>query len=690
MHIIHLAPRPVQLRGMSEAVHQFDWSKTSLGPLHRWPNSLRIAVDLMLASRFPSCLVWGGDMVTLYNDAFVPILGTKPRPLGRPFHEVWSDIWGEVGGLVFRVIEGEAVFLENFPLVTSRNGVLEQVYFTFSVSPVRDESGKVAGFLETVLETTSGVESERQWRELAGSFERQVQERTADHNHLWEQSSDLMAVVQDDLRLRTFNPASRQLLGWDDDVHGCCLLDMVHPDDHAEIQRILGGTLSGAEGRLRHVDGHYRRFSLSAMPGSDFTTLLGHDISQAREREEALRQAEELLRHGQKMEAVGQLTAGVAHDFNNLLAGISTSLEMLERRLAQGRLEHLDKYAQAARQASDRAAELTRRMLAFSRRQPLSPRPTDLNDLLVGIDPLIHQAIGPDVELVWQVDPRPWLVEVDVSQMENALINLCANARDAMRTRGWMKISTCNERHYSDLPGVDLPQGDYCCLRVEDNGCGMSPEVVARAFDPFFSTRPASERSGLGLSMVYGFVRQSGGSIRIVSEEGKGTCVELLLPRFVGPTLPLPQPQPIAEPPPPMGPIGNQRVLLIDDEPVLRMVIREALQDQGLEVLEAGDAATGLALYASAGQVDLVISDIGLPGGLSGIEVAKAVRARAPEQRILFITGFTQESISTSGLLEQNLELLTKPFGLAALLRKVGSMLQPLRCTVAEESARPR
>ncbi|OLS62613.1 hybrid sensor histidine kinase/response regulator [Pseudomonas putida] len=686
MHIIHLAPRPVQAQGMSEALRCFDWSTTSLGPLHRWPNSLRIAVDLMLASRFPSCLVWGSDMVTLYNDAFVPILGTKPSPLGRPFPEVWSDIWDEVGGLVFRVMDGEAVFLENFPLVTNRNGVLEQVWFTFSVSPVRDESGKVAGFLDTVLETTSSVESERQWRELASSFERQVQERTVDHNHMWELSSDLMVVVRDDLRLRTFNPASRQLLGWDDDLHGKSLLEVLHPDDHDEVRRILQGAQPAGEGRLRHVEGHYRRFSLSAMPGSDFTTLLGHDISQDRERAEALHQAEELLRHGQKMEAVGQLTAGVAHDFNNLLAGIGTNLEMLERRLAQGRLENLGKYVHAARQAADRASELTQRMLAFSRRQPLSPRPADLNDLLAGIEPLIHQAIGPDVELRWQVDPRPWLIEVDISQMENALINLCANARDAMRQRGWLKISTCNERHYSELPGIDLPPGDYCCLRIEDNGCGMSKAVVARAFDPFFSTRPASERSGLGLSMVYGFVRQSGGSIRILSEEGKGTCVELLLPRFIGPALPLPQPLAEPEVAPLIAPTGSQRILLIDDEPVLRMVIRECLQEQGLEVLEAGDASSGLALYESAGPIDLVVSDIGLPGGLSGIEVAKAVRARTPEQKILFITGFTQESISTSGLHDQGLELLIKPFGLEALLRKVGSMLQ----STADAGARER
>lgn len=686
MHIIHLAPRPIQSLGMSEAVRQFDWSRTSLGPLHRWPNSLRIAVDLMLASRFPSCLVWGSDMVTLYNDAFVPILGTKPSPLGRPFHEVWSDIWSELGELVFRVMDGEAVFLENFPLVTSRNGVLEQVYFTFSVSPVRDESGKVAGFLDTVLETTSSVESERQWRELACSFERQVQERTADHNHLWEQSSDLMAVVQDDLRLRTFNPACRHLLGWDDSRQGQSLLDMLHPDDQVEVRGILEGAQAAGEGRLRHVDGHYRRFSLSAMPGSDFTTLLGHDITHDREREEALRQAEELLRHGQKMDAVGQLTGGMAHDFNNLLAGISTSLEMIERRLAQGRTEHLEKYLHAAREASDRAAELTHRLLAFARRQPLSPQPTDLNDLLAGIEPLIHQAIGPDMELQWQVDPRPWLVEVDVSQMENALINLCANARDATKPRGRVKISTCNERHYSSLPGIDLPPGDYCCLRVEDNGSGMSREVVARAFDPFFSTKPASQGTGLGLSMVYGFVRQSGGSIRIVSTPGQGTCVELLLPRFTGPALPLPPPPEVAAPMPLV--MGNERVLLIDDEPVLRMLIRETLQDQGLEVLEAADASTGLALYDSAGPIDLVVSDIGLPGGISGIEVARILRARSPEQRILFITGFTQESISTSGVLEPGLELLIKPFALDALLRKVGSMLQPARSPGADTDAR--
>ncbi len=689
MHIIHVAPRPVRQGGMSEAVRQHDWSKTALGPLHRWPNSLRIAVDLMMASRFPGCLVWGSDMPMLYNDAFVPILGTKPAPLGRPFHEVWSDVWSELGALVFRVMEGEAVFLENFPLVTSRNGVLEQVYFTFSFSPVRDENAKVAGFLATVLETTSSVESERQWRELACSFERQVQERTADHHHLWEQSSDLMVVVQDDLKLRTFNPASRQLLGWDQGLHGQSLLAVVHPDDSAEVRRILDGSQASGEGRLRHVDGHYRRFTLSAMPGTDFVTLLGHDITLDRERAETLRQAEELLRHGQKMDAVGQLTGGIAHDFNNLLAEIGASLEMLERRLAQGRTEQLDKYLHAARQASTRAADLTQRMLAFASRQPLSPRPADLNELLIGIEPLIHQAIGPDIELQLQVDPQPWLVEVDISQMENALINLCSNARDAMRRRGRLKISTCNERHYSELPGIDLPPGDYCCLRVEDTGQGMSRAVVERAFEPFFTTKAAHQGSGLGLSMVYGFVRQSGGSIRLLSEEGRGTCVELLLPRFIGPALPQPQP-PEALVAAPMQ-LRNERVLLIDDEPMLRMLMREALQDQGLEVLEAVDAQSGLALYDSAGPIDLVVSDIGLGGGISGIEVARTLRSRAPEQRILFITGFTQESINASGALEPGLELITKPFGLDVLVHKVTAMLQPPALPpTAERDAPPR
>lgn len=689
MHIIHIEPRPVQQGGMSEAVRQFDWSKTSLGPLHQWPNSLRIAVDLMLASRFPGCLVWGSDMVSIHNDAFVPILGTKPSPLGRGFHEIWSDVWSDVGDLVFRAMEGEAVFLENLPLVTNRNGVLEQVYFTFSYSPVRDESGRVAGFLDTVLETTGSVESERQWRDLACSFEQQVQARTADHNRLWELSSDLMMVVeQGDLTLRTFNPASRQVLGWDDGISGLSLLELVHPDDQGNLALLLDRSRTEGEGRLRHLDGHYRWFTFSIIVGTDIVTLIGRDITQQREREAALRQAEELLRHGQKMEAVGQLTGGMAHDFNNLLAGISASLEMLERRIAQGQTTHLDKYLHAARQASARAAELTHRLLAFARRQPLSPRPTDLNDLLSGIRPLILQAVGPDIDLQFQVDPRPWLVLLDNSQMENALINLCANARDAMDRRGRLKISTSNERYDAGIPGSGLPPGDYCSLRIEDDGCGMAAEVVQRAFDPFFTTKPAGRGTGLGLSMVYGFVRQSGGGAWIASEPGKGTCVTLLLPRHTGPSLPLPQPQPALAPS--TAGLRNGRILLIDDEPTLRMLIKEALQDQGLEVLEAEDANSALALFDSAGPFDLLVSDIGLPGGISGVQVARQLRARTPDLPVLFITGFTEEAINPREVLEPGLELMTKPFGLDALVHKVTTMLHPARPPACDGEAAPR
>lgn len=687
MHIIHLEPRPVQQGGMSEAVRQFDWSKTSLGPLHRWPSSLRIAVDLMLASRFPGCLVWGSDMVTLYNDAFVPILGTKPSPLGRGFDQIWSDVWSEIGPLVFRVMNGEAVFIENFPLVTSRNGVLEQVYFTFSYSPVRDEHGRVVGFLDTVLETTSSVESERQWRDLACSFEQQVRDRTADHNRLWELSSDLMLKVRDDFRLSTFNPACQQLLGWDDEYLGQTLFEIVHPDDCGDIAQLLDGTQTSGEGRLRHREGHYRLFAFSVMPAQDAVTLMGRDITQDRERELALRQAEELLRHGQKMEAVGQLTGGMAHDFNNLLAGISASLEMLERRIARGQTNDLDKYLHAARQASNRAAELTHRLLAFARRQPLSPKPTDLNGLLAGIEPLILQVMGPDVEVQVQADPRPWLVLVDNSQMENALINLCANARDAMGRRGHLKISTSNERHDADIPGSDLPPGDYCSLRIEDSGCGMSAQTLARAFDPFFSTKPAGQGTGLGLSMVYGFVRQSGGRVWITSQEGKGTCVELLLPRFCGPSLPLPQPSEASCAP--ALQMRNERILLIDDEPTLRMLIKEALQEKGLEVLDAADASGGLALFESGGPIDLVVSDIGLPGGVSGIQVARQLRDRSPHLPVLFITGFTEEALDPGEVLGPGLELMTKPFGLEALVHKVSAMLQPERLA-AEADARPR
>ncbi|MDD0976985.1 hybrid sensor histidine kinase/response regulator [Pseudomonas fontis] len=680
MQVIQFGGAPLEGGGMSEAVRNHDWASTALGPMHLWPTSLRIAVDMLLASKFPGCLVWGPEMVSIYNDAFVPILGIKPAPLGRSFDDIWREVWHEVGGYAFRAMSGEAVFIENLHLVTNRSGVDEPAYFTFCYSPIRDETGRVAGFLDTVFETTASVESEKQWRELALTFEHQVHAGTADRNRFWEMSSDAILMVGiEDLQVRAFNPTLGHILGWSEDTLGATLIDIVHPDDVGNVQDSVarlraGESLFCGQTRLRHCDGHYRRFSWTVSLGDGAFTAVGRDITQERESQDAMEKAEEMLRHAQKMEAVGQLSGGLAHDFNNLLSGISGSLEMLERRVAQGRLEHIDKYILAAKDGARRAATLTHRLLAFARRQPLDPRPRDLNALVSGLEPLVQQMLGPDIDLQLQCDPEPWPVLVDTSQLENAVINLCLNARDAMGRNGRLKLSTGNERLSAGMHGADgLMEGDYCFVQVEDNGSGMSEEVLARAFDPFFTTKPMGQGTGLGLSMVYGFAQQSGGRASIQSAPGQGTRITVMLPRYQG-SLP---PQVIEQPLPKAQGLGKgERVLLIDDEPTLRMLIREALEEEGYEVNAAGDAQSGLALLDSLGAIDLLITDIGLPGGFSGRQVASAARARFPQLRTLFITGYTEAAITDGEPLEEGVGLLTKPFALETLIDKVTQMFQ--------------
>ena len=679
MPIHHLASTPPAHGGMSDAVRDFDWSQTALGPSHQWPTSLRIAVEMLLASKFPGCLVWGPELITLHNDGFVPLLGAKPAPLGKPLNVIWSDVWDDIGKLAYRAYAGEAVFMENYMLNTDRNGALEQAYFTFCYSPVRDESGQVAGFLNTVFETTGTVKNEQVWRERVDAFEQQIMEQTADHERIWELSSDLMLLVCEDLLIYALNPPGRDLLGWDESVVGHSVLDYIHSEDQGSINTVLeqlraGQTVQGVEYRLRHRDGHYRWFNWSIVPSAGIYTAIGHDITLDHERASALVQAEELLRQSQKMDAVGQLTAGMAHDFNNLLTGISGSLEMIERRIATGQLEGVERYIAAAREASQRAAVLTHRLLAFARRQPLDPRPADLNALVHGMDALIRQTLGPDIVLHLQVEPQLWRTLVDANQLENALLNLCINARDAMCAGGCLKVSTGNERYDARVEGRDgLPAGDYCSLTVEDDGQGMSAEVMARAFEPFFTTKPVGQGTGLGLSMVYGFVRQSGGRVWIESADSGGTRLKLVLPRYsdAGTDTAIAPLQCDEASAPARG-----RIVLIDDEPTLRMLIREVLQQQGYEVIEAADGATGLAACQGCGHVDLLITDIGLPGGFSGRQLANRVRQQHPHQKILFITGYTDEAITQQGTLEPGVELLTKPFPLDRLVSKVQAMLQ--------------
>ncbi|MDB5963932.1 MAG: domain S-box protein, partial [Polaromonas sp.] len=361
------------------------------------------------------------------------------------------------------------------------------------------------------------------------------------------------------------------------------------------------------------------------------------------ERTIELMAAEEALRHAQKMEAVGQLTGGLAHDFNNLLAGISGSLELLQTRVAQGRIGDLERYLGAAQDAARRAAALTHRLLAFSRRQTLDPKPIDANRLVAGMEELIRRTVGPEVAVKVVAAGGLWATLVDPSQLDSALLNLCINARDAMPEGGRLTIETDNkwlDERSARERGLD--PGQYVSLCVSDNGSGMAPEEIARAFATFFTTKPIGLGTGLGLSMVYGFARQSGGQARICSELGQGTTVCLYLPRHHGEVGmaegrgDLTQLPPRAE--------AGETVLVVDDEPTVRMLVTEVLGDLGYTAIEAADGPAGLKVLQSNARIDLLVTDVGLPG-MNGRQLADAGRGTRPGLKVLFITGYAENAV---------------------------------------------
>jgi len=379
------------------------------------------------------------------------------------------------------------------------------------------------------------------------------------------------------------------------------------------------------------------------------------------------------LRQSQKMEAVGQLTGGIAHDFNNLLTGIVGSLGLLQTRVAQGRLGGLDRYIGAATSSANRAASLTHRLLAFSRRQPLDPKVVDVNRLTASMEELIRRTAGPAIHVETVMAGGLWKTLCDANQLENALLNLAINACDAMPDGGRLTIEAANvrlddlyaRRHY------DVAPGHYVAMSVTDTGTGMTPEVVARVFEPFFTTKPLGEGTGLGLSMVYGFAKQSNGYASIYSEVGRGTTVRLYLPRTSGEEEEVALP----EAAPDIAAKTSGTVLLVDDEPVVRMLIGEILQDQDYEVIEAGNGAEALRVLQSGRRVDLLVSDVGLPGGMNGRQLADAARVHQPKLKVLFITGYAESAIVGNGVLEAHMQMLTKPFAMDVLAAKVKAML---------------
>ena len=645
----------------------------------------------------------GGRRLEYLSPAFERVFG-EPRDrimadLGRWREMVHSEDRDAASAFLPRVLAGE-VAIAHYRLVRPADG--RAVHLRDTGFPIRDAAGavaRVAGIVQDVTDivlATEALEAEKQrFRVLAEGIPQLVW-RSAEAGEWtwagpqWEAFTGLSAEAS----------LGR---GW---------LEALHPDDRAAALAAWAAAGTGgvfqADYRVRHApSGRHVWFQTRGLPvrgeGGKAIEWLGastdiDDQVRAREvlarvqeelearvtaRTAELMAAEESLRQSQKMEAVGQLTGGIAHDFNNMLQGVAGGLEMARRRVAEGRDDEARRYLDAARGAVDRAAGLTRRLLAFARRQRLEPKPVEADALVAGMADLVRRTAGPGVEVQLRLCNGAWSVLCDANELESAVLNLCINARDAMPDGGQLRIATREARvSAAEAAGQEgAAAGDYVAVSVSDTGTGMPPEVLGRVFEPFFTTKPLGQGTGLGLSQIHGFVRQSGGFVRIESAPGRGTTVSLFLPKHARAGAPTDEE---AAPPPPehAGAAGGATVLLVDDEAAARGPAAERLRELGHRVLEAADGPAALRLLADGARIDLLVTDVGLPGGMNGRQVAEAVRERAPGVPVLFITGYAANTPLPPGT-----EVVGKPFELDALARRVQALLGANR---ADEQRTPR
>lgn len=609
------------------------------------------------------------------------VVGKKLREMVGDEAQAWVDRYGAV------LHTGQAIRFEQELEATGRWLELS----AFRVEPPERRQVAVlfqdltARRLAELALRDSESELRQKGEELAGlnaQLEVLLEGSKAERDRLWLLSQDMLARADYGGGMSAVNPAWTRILGWSEqELLTNPYADIIDPANLPataaaleEMQRT--GEPTRFENRILTNGGVWTPIGWTVAPEPDGVNFIavGRDLTEDKAREQALAAAQEALRQSQKMEAVGQLTGGIAHDFNNLLAGISGALELLSKRLNEGRLSGMERYIDAAQGSAQRAASLTQRLLAFSRRQTLDPKPTDVNRLINGMEDLIRRSVGPDVEVEVVGAGGLWATRIDQSQLENALLNLCINARDAMAPDGGRLTIETSNKWLDDRASKarDLPPGQYVSLCVTDTGTGMPPEVQAQAFDPFFTTKPLGQGTGLGLSMIHGFVRQSGGQVRIYSEIGKGTTMCLYLPRHTG-TVDGDEDvgmTPVAE-----GGHG-ETVLIIDDEETVRMLVAEVLGDAGYNVIEAPDGPSGLEILRSDHRIDLLVSDVGLPGGMNGRQVADAARVSRPDLKVLFITGYAENAAVGNGLLAPGMEVLTKPFVMGDLAAKVHDMIE--------------
>lgn len=782
---------------MGRLIRDHDWAGTPVGDPRSWPQSLRTIVRLMLNTNHPIFIFWGEQLTCFYNDAYRATMGPERHPsaLGANGRDVWQEIWPIIGPEIDQVMSGRgATWNEQKLIPLTRHGRVDNIWWTYSYSPIDDESssGGIGGVLVICTDVTAqrnATEALKQERErLRGLFKQapgfiavlygpdhvfdiandaymqlvggrdvvglsvrealpeiegqgfyelldqvyesgqpfvgedipvslqsdpdippetrylsfvyqpirdqdgkvigvfveghdntqsklaeiQLRETLEKNNAIIENTKDLICIFGDTGYVDSVNNKSLAILGYEpQDMIGRHYTEFLLEEDvepsKAVFSRVMGGTpITDFENRYRHKDGHVVHILWSSAWAEDQEKLfaIGKDITD-------WLKAEELVRHAQRSDAIGQLTGGMAHDFNNLLTVILGNAELLTEQLPEGS-EH-QMLADMILRASERGADLTQRLLAFARRQPLAPKPVDIARMTVGLSGLLKRTLGEDIEVTLDCDDTLEPAMVDESQLESAILNLALNSRDAMSGGGQLTISASStyldEAYASE--NLELQAGNYIMISVTDTGAGIAPDHLPRVFDPFFTTKDVGHGTGLGLSMVIGFAKQSKGHVAIESEVGHGTVVKLFLPLASnagpGPDIA------VRDAHAPRG--GRETILVVEDNDLVRAFVVTHLGLLGYRVISAENGHVALEIIRGRNDIDLLFTDIIMPGGLSGREVVGQSRAIRPGLRVLYTSGFNSDAFAEGSRFSEENQFLSKPYTRLELATKVRHVL---------------
>ena len=691
-------------------VRQFNWSASPLGPVDGWSVEMRSTVANVVNSPVAKVLMWGPDRIMIYNDAYARIAGARhPGVFGLPAREAFPEIWDFHRQVTNAVLRGKLRSYRDQPLTLDREVGPEQLVVDLFYTPVFELDGRVGGVLCTGVDNSERRAAEIERERSNNRFRTAM---NAVHGILWTNSpegrmegdqpgwSALTGQTQDQYQgfgwAEAVHPDDREdsIDRWNDAVatksmfiheHRICRHDHVWRTCAARALPILDDDGQIVEWVGVHTDITHQRAAEATL--RDQTELLARQVLHRERAEEQLRQLNETLEarvieeigerrateaklaQAQKMETVGKLTGGVAHDFNNLLQVVSGNLQLLAKDIAGN--PRAEQRVENAMAGVSRGSKLASQLLAFGRRSALEPKVVNATRFVRDMGDILRRAIGEAIEIRTVLGDDLWNTFIDPAQIENALLNLAINARDAMEGRGQLTIELANADLGSDyaLTHDEVTPGQYVMLAVTDTGAGMTPDIIDKVFEPFFSTKAEGKGSGLGLSMVYGFVKQSGGHVKIYSEAGEGTTVRLYLPRAIEAE----DVEAVADTGPIVG--GSETVLVVEDDEAVRTTVVEMLTDLGYRVLKAADAGAALNVVESGMPIDLLFTDVVMPGSLKSPELARLARERLPDIAVLFTSGYTQNSIVHGGKLDAGIELLSKPYTREAMARRFRQVL---------------